>query len=325
MIKLERITVIIVVFFSLFACNEAEIPVEANEAQQESTENLRYTDILDEQFNELSEEDFAYMYALPEYDPKELALALEKESQKNVQNRCSEQVWGIGAGRTVWKWNGASWGQPNSAARLDIVEVSKNCDGSVWGIGKGATVWKWNGASWGQPNPAARLIRISVHSSNIAFGVAKNKTLFVTTNGGQNWAPFTNFQNAYWISSGDYFNLLTASNSSGELFKYDLFSYQMEPIMKPANTSIGSHTTMFGGGVWVVEGNYGNVYTSVDYINYILPNSNNPNFNCISTNDSQKAWATSHLSRRVWKTTNSGVTWYQPNDAARLDYISAAF
>ncbi len=325
MIKIEKSFIIIFILLSIFACNtEEEIPLEYNEEPIESSESNRYMDVLDSKFNALPEEDFAYMDSLPAYDPEELANVLKKESQQNFNTKSIEEVWGIGTGRTVWKWNGASWGQPNPAARLDIVEVAKNGDDSVWGIGTGATVWKWNGASWGQPNPAARLVRIAVHSSNLAFGVARNGTLFVTGNGGQNWAPFTSFQNAYWISSGDYLNLLTVSNNSGDLFKYDLFSGQMESVAIPENTSIISHATMFGGGVWVSEGNYGNLYRSTDYVNYIEPSPNLRGIRAISTNAFDKAWALS-TGRTVWKTTNSGAIWYQPNSAARLDYISAAF
>lgn len=325
MIKIEKLLILVFILVSIFACNtEEEIPLEYNEEPIEASESNRYMDALNSKFDALPEEDFAYMNSLPAYDPEEFANALKKESQQSSGNRSTEEVWGIGAGRTVWKWNGASWGQPNPAARLDIVEVAKNGENSVWGIGSGATVWKWNGASWGQPNPAARLVRIAVHSSNLAFGVARNGTLFVTGNGGQNWAPFTSLQNAYWISSGDYFNLLSVSNNSGDLFKYDLFSQQMEPVTIPQNTAIISHATMFGGGVWASEGNYGKLYRSTDYVNFIEPNSNLNGFRAISTNALDKAWALKG-GRTVWKTNNSGATWFQPNSAARLDYISAAF
>ncbi len=323
MIKIGKSLIIVFTLVSLFACNKEESPLEYNEEPREAIESNRFMDALDSKFNMLSEEDFAYMNSLPDYDPEEFALALKKEAQQNSANRSTEEVWGIGTGRTVWKWNGAYWGQPNPAARLDIVEVAKNGENSVWGIGSGATVWKWNGTSWGQPNPAARLIRISVHSSNIAFGVARNRTLFVTTNGGQNWAPFTSIQDANWISSGDYSNLLSVSDTYGNLFKYNLFSQQMEPVVVPQTGYVHNHATMFGGGIWVVGWISKRIYTSLDYVNFTEPNTS-AFLHQISSNNSHSAWAIGNH-RTIWKTTNAGASWSQPNSAARLDYISAAW
>ncbi|MCH9659569.1 MAG: hypothetical protein K0U54_01515 [Bacteroidetes bacterium] len=323
MIRVEKTLIIVFTLISMFACTNETIPEANNEELNEVIESSSFTDDLDSRIK-ISPEEMAYMNSLPAYDPEELALALENTSHQSYNHRLTEEVWGIGTGRTVWKWNGASWGQPNPAARLDIVEVAKNGENSVWGIGTGGTVWKWNGASWGQPNPAARLIRIAVHSSTIAFGVARNRTLFVTTNGGQNWAPFTNFQNANWISSGDYFNLLSVTDLSGNLYKYDLFSQQMDPVTIPPNTAFISHATIFGGGIWASEGNFGKVYRSTDCVNFIQPNANLTGVRVISTNVFSKAWAI-RSGRTVWKTNNSGSIWFQPNSAARLDYISAAY
>ena len=324
MINIKKPLTLIFALISLFACQQEEMSLENNEELKGASEITQITDDLDSKIKISAEEELAFMNSLSDFDSEAFALALEKEPQRISNNRSIGEVWGIGSGRTVWKWNGTSWGQPNPAARLDIVEVAKNGENSVWGIGRGGSVWKWNGASWGQPNPAARLTRIAVHSSSIAFGIAQNRTLFVTANGGQNWAPFTNFQNASWISSGNYSNLLSVSDTSGNLYRYELFPGVMEPVTIPQNTAVISHATMFGGGVWASEGNYGNLYRSTDYVNFIEPNTNLTGVRVISTNAYSKAWAI-RGGRTVWKTNNSGASWYQPNSAARLDYISAAW
>lgn len=325
MIKIEKLLILVFILVSIFACNtEEEIPLEYNEEPIEASESNRYMDALNSKFDALPEEDFAYMNSLPAYDPEEFANALKKESQQSSGNRSTEEVWGIGAGRTVWKWNGASWGQPNPAARLDIVEVAKNGENSVWGIGSGATVWKWNGASWGQPNPAARLYHIAVYSSTIALGIGSNGTLFVTYNGGQNWGYLNrNFTGAVWLSSGGSYphGILSVSDNVGNLYKYNALTQQLNFITIPFVSNV--HTTTSGGGVWAIDLLTKRVYKSLNYLNFSIPNSL-MQLSIISSNDNQKAWAIKN-DRTVWKTTNSGASWNQPNSAARLDYISAAF
>lgn len=322
MIKIKKPLILIFALISLFACQQEEMSLEYNKESKEASEINKLTDDLDSRIK-ISSEDMEYMNSLPDYNPEEFALAVKKESQQSSNDRSTGEVWGIGAGRTVWKWNGSYWTQPNPAARLDIVEVAKNGDDSVWGIGRGGSVWKWNGASWGQPNPAARLLKIAVFSSNIAFGIAWDRTLFLTTNGGQNWSTFTSFQNANWISSGgDYNNILSVSDTSGNLFKYNLFSQQLDLVPVP-QAYVYSHATMFGGGIWVSGWVSKRVFTSLDFLNFTEPNTN-AFVHQISSNDSHSAWAIGN-NRTVWKTTNAGASWFQPNSAARLDYISAAW
>jgi len=322
MINIKKPLILIFTLISLFACQQEEMSLENNKELKGANEITQLTDDLDSKIKILPEE-AAYMNSLPDYNPEELAIAVKKESQQSSDNRSVGEVWGIGTGRTVWKWNGNYWTQPNPAARLDIVEVAKNGDESVWGIGRGGSVWKWNGASWGQPNPAARLLKIAVYSSDIAFGIAWDRTLFITTNGGQNWATFTSFQNANWASSGgDYFNILSVSDTYGNLYKYDLFSQQLDPVSVP-QAYVYSHATMFGGGIWVSGWVSKRVYRSIDFLNFTEPNTNTF-VHQISSNINERAWAIGN-NRTVWKTTNSGASWYQPNSAARLDYISAAW
>lgn len=322
MIKIKKTLLLFLALISLFACKQEEIPLEYNEELKGATEISKFADDLDSKIKISAEEELAFMNSLTDYNSEEFASALKKEPQRSSNNRSIGEVWGIGSGRTVWKWNGTSWGQPNPAARLDIVEVAKNGDESVFGIGRGGTVWKWNGASWGQPNPAARLLKIAVYSSNIAFGIASNRTLFVTTNGGQNWAPFTSLQNANWVSCGDYLNIFSVSDTYGNLYKYDLFSQQLNLIPVP-QAYVYSHATMIGGGIWVSGWVSKRVFTSLDFINFTEPNTNTF-VHQISSNINEKAWAIGN-NRTVWKTTNSGASWFQPNSAARLDYISAAW
>lgn len=322
---IQKLLIIVFTIASMSACKKDVITIENNNEPEAVSEKNWFIDSLDGITKRLSEEDFAYMNSLPDYDPKELALALKKESQQSFGSR-SIEVWGTGTGNTVWKWNGVSWGQPNPAARLLSVEVAKNGDNSsVWGIGRNGGVWKWNGASWGQPNPAARLSLIAVHSSNIAFGIAWDKTLFVTTNGGGNWAPIPNTQNAAWISCGDYNNILSVSDTDGNLYKYNLFSGQFDPVNvpnMPRGGGIYTHATMFGGGVWAGELPYGSIRRSVDYVSFT--NVLGGGAWQVSTNSAQSAWVIDYQ-RKIWRTTNSGASWSQPNSAARLDYISAAY
>ncbi|WGH77010.1 hypothetical protein P8625_07705 [Tenacibaculum tangerinum] len=317
---MKKLVLIIFVTIGLLACKEEESIITENDALNILQDNKtpQESKIFDSDI--ITEAQFDYMYSLPSYNIEELKRELEKLS--HVASLRSGNVWGIGLSNHVYKWNGTYWYQPNTAARLKFVEVSKLNDGSVWGIGLNNHVYRWNGQHWYQPNTAARLYFISPQSSMVAFGIGGEGKLFITTNGGINWLRFTNVERATWISSGDFLHPLTIKIDDDKLSQFNVFTSVFDAIITPYTYGRRHSSMTVEGGLWSIDWHY-RVYKSLDGVSLLQPNPA-ARLRQISSNNSDIAWGID-LENKVYKTENSGEWWFQPNSAARLQYVSAAW
>lgn len=304
-------------------------------------ETLTPNQNIEDRKNHKTEIDWSYMKSLPKYDENQLDQELKKIDFD--QKSSSVSVWGIASDNSVWKWNGASWGQPNSAARLAKVELSEyggSGGNSVWGIGVDNTIWKWNGTSWGQPNSAARAYSITAVSSEIAIVIGNGGTLFITYNGGLNWGYFTNISGITSISVGNSvsnFAWATQTNSNKLLFfntnsnqwetqnplssnisQFDLLS---ERTLVSENINISQVDALFSKGAWYIEKTTNRVY-KYDGYNYTQPNPAARLYSICSGGDDSNLWGIG-ANNTVWKW--NGTSWGQPNSAAHLKSVTVGY
>lgn len=203
-------------------------------------------------------------------------------------------VWAIGYDGRVYRWNGSSWDEPNSAARLARVSVTQDNSGSVWGGGSDNRVYKWNGSSWDEPNSAIRMSKITASSANVAYAVGTDLNIYKTTNGGVSWTALS--KTGLPVTSNGIQGLISIScviNTNVMGVAYDNKAYIYAP------------TT----GTWSALA------------------SSQPNIIQISEGINT-AWgigAPGLVSQRVYKWTNGiPAGWSEPNTAARMVFISTS-
>ncbi len=57
-------------------------------------------------------------------------------------------VWAVGDGGTILKWNGTAWSAQTSGTTNALRGVWGTSATSVWAVGDGGTILKWNGTAW---------------------------------------------------------------------------------------------------------------------------------------------------------------------------------
>lgn len=189
----------------LSSCNKETVTqnndgIESNSENNKNLFGLQTENDISFLNSKMSEAQSKYMASLPKFDIIKLKTILQKDHSEISKSTAS--TWAIGTNNLIWKWDGSSWYQPNSAARAIKVEVGKN--GSVWAITNDHKVWKWDGSSWYQPNSAAGLYDITVLSNNIAIGEGDKGMLWITQNGGLSWDQFTSITGVTQLSTGNY-------------------------------------------------------------------------------------------------------------------------
>lgn len=300
------------------SCNKETINPNQNNIDKESE-------------NKTTETDWSYMNSLPEYDENKFLQEIKKINFN--EKRSSLAVWGIANDNSVWKWNGASWGQPNSAARLAKVELSEysgTAGNGVWGIGVDNTIWKWNGASWGQPNSAAHAYSITAISSSMAIVIGDEGTLYITDDGGLHWGYFMDNGN---IAKG--FTSISVGNSADNYawgtrtingldklvaYKPFLYSYKWE-IQNPPSSEIAQVDALWNEGAWYIEKTTNRIY-KYDGYNYTQPNPAARLYSICSGGDDYNLWGIGY-NNTVWKW--NGVSWGQPNSAAHLKSVTVGY
>lgn len=282
-------------------------------------------------WHDMDAERAAYMTSLPMYDAGEFHRKVKGVTKDESRN---SSVWGVGTDDRVYKWTGSYWHEPNPAARLRVVEVGSNGTG-VWGVGTDTRVYKWTGSYWHEPNPAAGLYDIAAMSADIAVGIGNMGKLYITYNGGVSWSAFTTINNINIVSMGDYYNFLWARDASGAFKYFNTSTLSWETKPNPSSTAIIKDiSAMFGGGVWTAHYNSyysggevvpdwdsAEVYYSNNGITFWQPNPA-AGLGCVSSSGGTVAWGIGK-ENKVYKTNNTGGSWYQPNLAARLDHVSS--
>lgn len=264
------------------------------------------------------------MSQLPMFDLSQL------DNRDNTNTAKSDEVaWGIGEiestgnGRVFKSTNlGVSWSEPNTAARLKYVEVA--ADGSVWGVTSNRNIWKWNGTSWALLS--GLLDQVSPVSSTTAIGVSfsNNGKLYITTNGGTSWSQFTTIENVEWVSVGSSTNniwIIRRNNVNQRVInKWNTSTLVWDFYTTYGNNNV-SVSAMLATGAWRVNSS-NDVYRSDNGVNFFEPNTS-ATLNMISGIDSSVAWGLgSGTTKRIFRTTNGGANWAEPNSAARLTHIS---
>jgi hypothetical protein len=298
----------------LNSCGKDPIAVQQTENSQLESSPL---------VNEILHGSNEYMENLPQFDLSELPEVMKKMKEAHTKVAA---VWGIGSDNKVWKWNGSSWDQPNSAARLEFVDVSEY-GGGVWGTGSDQRIYKWNGSSWAEPNASARLYKVVAFDGTTALGIGGSGTLFITTNGGASWAYFTSITNVIDVSVGNTVNnfcwIVQLNSGTYKLYNYDYptssWIYRATPNVPRTVAAI------WAGGAWYLMNNGYSIYrTTSNSGSFTQPNSSAGLLQISAYGDDLNAWGIG-TSNRIFRTVNGGTSWTEPNTAARLAYVSCGY
>ena len=278
----------------------------------------------------------SYMNSLPMFNKYEL----QKEVDKIKKKRSPEVVWCIGGttgtecGR-VFRWNGTSWDEPNAAARL--CEISQGTYGSTWGLGGshtsgGRRIFKWNGASWDEPNPLASLYEIAAFSPLIATGIGGNGNIYVTYNGGANWALY------YSYPSGTELKEITMGGNSNFVYyikdKHTVYEHQnmasppeallVSGIFDPleqltayseSDNGVYSYSNSINDRLYKSEG----VPPTPTVTYESFPYKRILDMGAVHENS---VWAIGKYNK-IYRSTDYGATWTEPNPAAGAYRITA--
>lgn len=229
-----------------------------------------------------------------------------------------EVVWAIGANNRVFKSidNGASWTEPNPAARLQQISCGNY---AVWGVSYGR-VYKWNGSYWFEPNAnpswGNNAKNITAIDGTRAWLVDDNGNVRQTYDGGINWTSVNGGGNHKEVAS-DYSNALAIMNNK-EIYYYNPPSNKFEDyatyLNKARHISIGGGFNKY----WAI-GEYYNIYYSSDAVNWYEPNTSAYAYEITRGNTYTFVIGNS---QRIFRSID-GVTWAEPNPAAGAFKISA--
>lgn len=262
------------------------------------------------------------MSSSPLFDMKNLDKVF---ANADVSIRSDETAWAIGTYETsgngrVFKSTdqGQSWQEPNSAARLKFVEIAK--DQSVWGVTSNKKIWKWNGSSWNLKS--GYLDQISAISSSSAIGTY-NGNIYVTYNNGSNWYQFTTLTNVNWVSAGVNTNTIwvVRTNNVGQKV---VNRWNPQNLVWDYYSSYGTNnvyvSAMDNVGAWKID-NTNQIMKSDNGYGFTTPNSSASGYK-IAGVDEDVAWVLG-ASKRIFRTTNGGLSWQEPNTSAGAAWVSA--
>lgn len=261
---------------------------------------------------------------------KEEFSPVTQPAKKPVANteKSVNLVWGVGSDQRVYRWNGASWDEPNPAARLTRVSVSQDASGEVWATGPGDKVHRWTGTAWYQPNSAITMTRIAAYSGNVAFGVGgTNANIYKTTNGGVSWSAIP--KTGLPVASNGAWGLVSISTMDGVSavgVGFDFLPYKYD-----ASTNTWSLINSFAPNMSQISGSvdmcWGIGCSSTGILNNKVwrgPSWTEPNpaagLRFVSSSVNDDVWGLGS-DYRVYKW--NGTAWAEPNSAARLVYISS--
>lgn len=89
-----------------------------------------------------------------------------------VSVRAANEVWGLGSGDEIWRWDGKTWSQVDGR----LISISAAGDGSVWGVNRGGMIFRRDGNSWQAVE--GQLVQISAARNNEVWGVNANKDIW---------------------------------------------------------------------------------------------------------------------------------------------------
>jgi hypothetical protein len=76
---------------------------------------------------------------------------------QSVWGADAKNVWAVGDGGTIVKWNGSAWSAQPSGTSKDLYGVWGSDASNVWAVGDGGTIVKWNGSAWSaQPSGTSK-------------------------------------------------------------------------------------------------------------------------------------------------------------------------
>jgi hypothetical protein len=240
-------------------------------------------------------------------------------------------LWGIGADSRVYRYNGNTWYEPNSGAGL--YQISAGHDGGTWGIGANGRIFKYNGSNWFEPNASASLNKISAVSEMVAWGIGASGRVFYTNNGGTNWSEPNPNIHLKEISIGGNIWGISLSNNIGQIINNTwvpiVTTYQFKQIsasdLNNCLWGIGYDNQVYKSH-WV-QPVIGNGYydpRSFDRVNtsgIFSQVSIGPWESIGNTTLRETDWVIGD-SYRLFKSTNGGLNWVEPNPGSGLAQIS---
>jgi hypothetical protein len=91
----------------------------------------------------------------------------------------ANNVWAVGAGGTILKWDGASWISVSSGTTNDLAAVWGTQASNVWAVGAAGTILRWNGSAWSSHTSGTtnNLLGLWGSDANDVWAVGMNGTI----------------------------------------------------------------------------------------------------------------------------------------------------
>lgn len=262
---------------------------------------------------------------------KEINNTTSKDPKGSVKNPIPSEkaisvVWGIGADYRVYRWNGASWDEPNPAAGLKRVSVGQDNSGAVWGLGTDNRVYRWNATTnvWNEPAPGFGLTQIAAYSANVAWGIGTtNNALYKTTNGGVTWSLQTKSGIPIYAGAQDLISISTMDGGSLVAITESYKAYKLTTSWTPIGLLSSQPNFKWISGsssiCWAV-GIDNKVYR-FNGTTWVQPNPAAGLYS-LSMSDEEVVWGIGG-GGRVYKWNATSNSWDEPNPAAALSYVSS--
>lgn len=96
----------------------------------------------------------------------------------------AENIWAVGRNGTIMKWDGRVWSRQESTTTKTLRGVWGTALNSVWAVGYGPTILKWNGTLWtADPNPATKDLNAIWGTTNNNIWAVGDSGTFLRWNG----------------------------------------------------------------------------------------------------------------------------------------------
>jgi hypothetical protein len=270
------------------------------------------------------------------------AQPAEKPAVTSGSEKSTNSVWGLGSDQRVYKWNGATWSEPNAAARMSTISACQDGSGSAWATGYTSKVYRWNGASWDEPNPSVTMMKIAAYSTSGAYSIGSvANNIYRTVDGGVSWSAIP--KTGLPAKSNGAQGLLDITTSYGGMdiigIGFDAKAYAYNPGTSTWTLISGSPQMLMISGVspiigdpvtnsktWGIGCNSDGVidYKVWAHVSFGSASWTQPNpaasLKFVSTSVENHVWGLGY-DNRVYKW--NGSSWSEPNAAARLVYISS--
>ncbi len=136
----------------------------------------------------------------------------------------SSNIWAVGAGGTIMKYNGTSWSAQTSGTTKDLYGIWGYDSSNIWAVGASGTIMKYNGTSWSAQTSGTTetLYGVWGNSASGLWAAGSGGKIVRTTNGGTNWSAQTSGSTATLRGIWGYnSSSIWAVGSGGTILNYN--------------------------------------------------------------------------------------------------------